>query len=339
MALFKLAPITLVAALIAYPTAGARPFQPSRSPAIGVASTILGTPENGLIAFNEVNFDRQSVEIFTVKPDGSGVRRLTHPPRGFTTALGDWSPDSRWIAYHKQPWGGDLSSTHIVVMRTNGTHVTDLTRGSCRPDVCGEDAPAWSPNGHRIAYHGYDALDENVPSIFVMRADGSHRHRVTEPHGSFADWTPSWSSDGSRLIFERWWGNRDVSALFTVRPDGTHLRRVTRWGIDAGEFPDWSPDGRWILFQNHTNGSGNPQLCLIHPNGTGFLKITHGSDAAWSTGAFSPDGTMVTAIRSPGEASENDVYVMSLDGSHMVPVTTSLPNDRAEGVPDWGPAR
>jgi Tol biopolymer transport system component len=126
-----------------------------------------------------------------------------------------------------------------------------------------------------------------------------------------------------------------VAALFTVRLDGSKLRRITPWEVDPLSRPDWSPDGQWILFQQPTD-DGSTQLCLVHPDGTGLTKVTDVPGVWWTWGSFSPDGTRITAVRAPGEASENDVYVMNVDGSGITPLTASLSLDAAEGVPDWG---
>jgi Tol biopolymer transport system component len=81
---------------------------------------------------------------------------------------------------------------------------------------------------------------------------------------------------------------------------------------------------------------GLHQLHLIHPDGTGLHAITHAAGIEWIWPSFSPDGTMITAIRVPGESSENDVYVMSRDGTGIRSVTASLSRLPAEGLPDWG---
>jgi TolB protein len=53
------------------------------------------SPTEDLIAFNEYN-DRRLGGILLVRPDGSGLRRLT--PAGSFHLFGlDWSPDGRWI--------------------------------------------------------------------------------------------------------------------------------------------------------------------------------------------------------------------------------------------------
>lgn len=298
------------------------------------ANAAKATAGNGRIAFQRASFSRESVSIYAVNPDGTGLLRLTHPRRGVVTSLADWSPNGRRIVYQRGDWGA-AEIYHIFVMRPDGTHRVDLTKGRCPPPVCGsESSPTWSPHGNRIAFHRWDTSGQ--PSIYVMRHDGTHRRQVTRPSNGFGDYTPSWSPDASRLVFVRWSDMRSVSAIFTVRLDGSGLRRITPWKLDASELPEWSPDGRWIMFQSHKHDGGLGQVCVIHPNATGFRVVIDTADY-WSTGSFSPDGTMITAVRSPGEASENDVYTMNFDGTDVTPVTDSLSIPQAEGAPDWGP--
>jgi TolB protein len=286
--------------------------------------------ENGRIAFNEVYFHRRSVAIFTVRPDGGGLRQVTNALRGVVTAVPDWSPDGRWIAYQRGLWGSDRF--HIFVMRANGTHRTDLSRGPCARATCtSEGHPAWSPDGAQIAFSRYD---EGGSSIYLMRAGGTQRHRVTTAPKGREDEGPNWSPDGSRLVFGRYSGARDRSAVFIVRVDGKHLRQITPWALDAGH-PEWSPDGRWILFDNHIHTSG-AQVCLIRQNGSHFHEITHTPDFVWYRPTFSPDGTMVAAIGWPGVSGENDVFVMRLDDTRPIAVTAPLSDRRSEGALDWG---
>jgi Tol biopolymer transport system component len=314
----------------------------------GAAAFVSGPPASahpggkGLIVFQRVLWSSDGsparIAIFTVRPSGSRLRQVTNPPLGVETGRMNWSPDGRWLAYMRTKLDPSLWRPHIFVMRHNGTHRTDLTRGHCQSASCsGEEDPAWSPDGSRIAFI---RLVGETHALFAMRADGTHRVQVIPaPGGRYEDWGPAWSPNGRQLVFRRWDGVRETAALFVVRADGTNLRRITPWTLDLNNRPDWSPDGRWILFQK-PDGRGRTQLCLIHPDGMGLRQITH--SRIWRWGEFSPDGTMITALREPGEITQDDIYIMQLDGSGVESVTGSVLDPRqpappAEGLPDWGP--
>ena len=39
--------------------------------------------------------------MFTVKPDGTGEKQITHPAAGFVDDQPDWSPDGHTIAFER----------------------------------------------------------------------------------------------------------------------------------------------------------------------------------------------------------------------------------------------
>ena len=295
------------------------------------------SPADGRIAFQRVLFNRGRIAIFTIRPDGTDVRRITYPARGIETAHPDWSPDGGLIAYMRAtfPWD-DAVPRHLFVVRADGSHRTDLTEGACAPPRCfGEEDPAWSPDGRRIAFF---RTTRHGASIFVMSRAGTERRQVTSPPARrFADKAPSWSPAGDELVFVRSDDARERSSLFVVALDGTAPRRITPWGEGLSP-PEWSPDGHWIVFSRPDEAEMG-QVLLVHPDGSGLHAITGRRDGDWVWPAFSPDGRMIVAVRIPGEHSENDVYVMRRDGTGIRPVTTGLSIHPAEGLPDWGTAR
>ncbi len=195
-------------------------------------------------------------DIYTVNSDGSHLKRLTH--YDVYTAEGVMSPDGRKIVFTSLK-DGDLD---IYTMNTDGSNVKRLT------NTPGYDGGAWwSPNGKEIVYranHPTDSaelrsyralLAQNLvkPSkveLFIMDADGSNNRQITHLGG--ANFGPSWTPDGKRIIFssnykEPRGGNFD---LFVVNRDGSGLEQITFDETFDG-FPQFSPDGKKLVWASN----------------------------------------------------------------------------------------
>ncbi len=80
----------------------------------------------------------RSSNVFTVRPDGTHLRQLTHYRGGTVHAFtGSFSPDGRSITFKASPTGG----YEVYVMRANGTHVRQLTDDGADPG----GGLAWGP--------------------------------------------------------------------------------------------------------------------------------------------------------------------------------------------------
>jgi Tol biopolymer transport system component len=314
--------------------------------------------ENGRIAFRRLFTERGNWgAIFTVKPDGSDPRQITHPRRRLSDVSPDWSPDGRWIVFQRiREERNAMHPDWILRVRPNGRELQNLSRTWCHgpidppePGKCiGVSLPNWSPHGHWIAFSRLAWTGEGknqALDLFRVRPDGTDVRRITgrgptRPGGGDGalDYGPVWSPGGQRLVFERYVATQRRSSVFTIRPDGHGLRRLTPWAMDAGEPTDWSPDGRWILFLNHSEGDVPSTLWLMHPNGTARHRITAtgGGAFTWGSGSFSPDGTQATVWRRAWPDGSADVFVIDLDGTIIRNLTASAEHD---SFPDWGPVR
>jgi len=106
----------------------------------------LWSPRGDLIMFSRL--EKGDYEIYTIKPDGTGVKRLTHA-RGNDAHQG-WSPDGEYIVFASTRMGYKDEMTYtdapqpygeLFVMRYDGTNVEQLTDNQWE-----EGTPAWQPS-------------------------------------------------------------------------------------------------------------------------------------------------------------------------------------------------
>lgn len=151
-------------------------------------------------------------EIYTMKPDGSDIRRLTNN-RAIDTSP-TWSPDCSRIAFVSDRGG----NPQIYTMNADGSNVSRLT-------VVGNynTNPVWSKR-NQIAFSArdeYKGLD-----IFVINADGSDLTRITQQQGK--NDKPAWSPDGRYLAFS---STRDGgSRIYIATADGKSQNAATTSG-------------------------------------------------------------------------------------------------------------
>jgi TolB protein len=284
----------------------------------GASATFSG--ENGRIVFGR---NTGHVALFTVRPNGEGLFRLTNPPGSLNTFSADWSPNGRWLAYERL--GEDVRG-YIFRIRRDGTHRQNLSKKSCLQKCLAEHMPAWSPDATHIAYvrESFSALGR----VYVKDEDGTGEHQVVPSRPRTRDYGPQWSPSGKRLVFARSDFRRGKSAVFTIRVDGTRLHRITPWRMNAGGSLDWSPNGRWVLFQNHTGGVHLSTIWLMRPNGENRHPITTtaGGTVTWESGSFSPDGQRIVVVQGAS------ISVLSKRGDILQTITASA----VDGDPDWG---
>jgi TolB protein len=250
-------------------------------------------------------------ELYRVPLGGGAATRLTRNRASDYFAVA--SPDGRRIAFVSDRGGDD----DIWVMRADGSRPRVLTRD--RPRAGGpaplDTAPAWSPDGRRIAFASDRAGGEH--EIYVMSADGSGVRRLTRTARHVIDTTPAWSPDGRRIAFASTRAGHFNLELFTMRPDGTGLRRLTRTGgsdavLGDDATPSYAPDGSRIAFAS--NRDQNNEVYVMDADGSGQRRLTRSARADDLLPRFSPDGARI-AFSSSGPTGASRVIVMGADGS------------------------
>ncbi|HXY16704.1 MAG TPA: hypothetical protein VEH79_00865 [Gaiellaceae bacterium] len=310
----------------------------SRTTAIAsiAAVCILGVPafraaatpprKNGEIAFSTLVHGRS--QVFTVNPDGTRLRQITHRATGAGKFGLSWSPDGTGLLFTVTDTNG---KDMIAKSNSNGSDVTPVSP-PCTGTCLGDDEPTSSPNGRMIVFerafgpivHGY----ASIGAIFRMNLDGSDLTRLTEHRTptTAEDHHPRWSPDGTKIAFVRFNTTASPSgrgAIEVMNADGSDVRRLTPWAIDATN-PHWSPDGSKILFNSYSEAipGKSANLFTMNTDGTHRVALTHyegGSLQAFADD-WSPNGAQIVFRRVVYSGTDTQVgafYVMDGNGQHI----------------------
>ncbi len=216
--------------------------------------------------------------IYTVRPDGSDLRPLfpaelkSGEEPGYN-AESVVSPDGKKVVFTSDR-GGDLDIWVMDLDKSDhATHPRQLTH------TLGYDGgPWWSPDGKHICYRAYHPETEQeiadyksllaqhlirptTLDLWVMDADGSNQRRITNDRDAkIANFAPSWTHDGSALVFasNRADPQRRKFEVYRLpfRPAGTassEPERIT-YGDQFDGFPCFSPDGKHLVWASNRNG-------------------------------------------------------------------------------------
>ena len=165
------------------------------------------SPDGSMIAFSSRRYGNR--DIFVVNSDGSELRRITDSLHDEYDPV--WSPDGSRIAFAL----GTEDESDLYMIDPDGDGESLLLVGSGR-------SPAWSPDGETIAFtsnvytYAGDRLLGETREIFVINVDDSEIAHVTHRRRNY--WHPTWSPDGSKLVF--------ASAVYAY--DGDRLQYRTR---------------------------------------------------------------------------------------------------------------
>lgn len=289
--------------------------------------------------------------VWVVNADGTNAHELIAGLPGSRGPLA-WSRDGSRLLYGTQ--------RGVALTDAAGSEPVELEL-PCPPAadsdpvlfICEADVGdvALSPDGTRLAYPiregTHDQANTEVAATLVILdlATGFvtrlHSTRAVTPSLACGDaatqgdnHSPSWSPDGTRLIFVREAGGAapdgPCSAVLTVSVDGSDVRQVVAPGQLRGRLEArWSPDGSRILLDgfdfrvNGTQKQFETDVYSVRSDGTGLQALTTGgvsSEPSWTR-----DGRVAfTRWLSPASSSRGDLWVMDADGGNASKLGANL---------------
>ena len=256
--------------------------------------------------------------LYVANADGSD-RQLVHEEGAYCCA-DRISPDrSRILA---MPGTDDTGSVRGGTLALDGSNFELLPR----PDETLNLVPqAWSPDGARIAFEGWDESDPTRTGIYTARTDGTDLLRVTTspglPHDSALDFSP----DGTQLVFYRAVRAEpdfpiDIGgSLWVVNVDGTDAHQLDLGDVRPWWTARWSPDGSTIVFtEERLQPTG--AIWTVNPDGTNLTKVFEDPEGRFARApVWSPDGSRIMFYLHPisdnFQHDANEIYVINADGS------------------------
>lgn len=143
-----------------------------------------------------------------------------------------WSPDGQRIAFVSNCHGAppcNSAVTDLWVMQADGSGRKQLTNGVAIDDDAGH--PTWSPDGTWLAFQMSRGGETN---IYRIRPAGTGLTQLTFETALTPALSPSYSPDGTRLLFTRWLGPDPVTTpLYILSPDAAGA--VDSLGLTVGE--------------------------------------------------------------------------------------------------------
>jgi Tol biopolymer transport system component len=212
--------------------------------------------------------------LYTVRPDGTGLRRLVKAPTFVKLSASPWSPNGKAIAYtqvrfNSKPQvriirggrvetfvrlgGGATWSRHGLIAYGIPLAFSDMDRVCLKRAATGETVrcfgeagfvtgdPDWAPDGTRLMISHSSIAGGATPERRIVRPDGTVVARM--PIDVMDQGTPIFSPDGTRLAFTRYSAHGMPRLTYTdlhvALLDGSARRQLTRNG--AAGAPDWQP--------------------------------------------------------------------------------------------------
>ncbi len=225
-----------------------------------------------------------------------------------------------------------ISGPDVFTMNPDGSNVKQLT--DLGPNN-GAYFESWSPDGKQIAFTEYPAPDF-VGQLWIMNADGSNQRQIF-PEANFDQERPSFTPDGSAVLFTRCRLDIEACAIYRVGTNGQSLAAITNYDLGISDYsPEHSPVGRDIAF---TGGGREGIICalfLLNSDGVTLDRLTPAPLSARQPD-WSPDGRKLAFSTHCSNPQNEEIWIVNRDGEGIHRLTENG-DDYLSGPHDFHPS-
>ncbi len=222
----------------------------------------------------------RSGDLYSVRPDGSGLRHLTSGAALDSAPI--VSPDGKRVVFERR--ASDDGPADLYAVRVLGGGLHGLTSG---PD---DDHQAdFSPDGGAIVFvRDSDPSPNATEDLYSIRPSGARLARLTRT--GVDEFKPRYFTGG--IVFSRGENSEGPAAyadVYTMRRNGGKVKALVA-GVGSAYVEDVSPAGNALLFRRD-QGLWSKRI------GPGRArKLAQLPDGSTTNGVFSSDGRKVAAF-------------------------------------------
>jgi len=198
------------------------------------------SPDGARLACEGGFIDPSLQGVYTVRStDGGDLQQVTSDPGG-DDCPSDYSPNGTRLVFSRS----DATTYALYTVKLDGSSLRQITPAGMNFNFCDG---SWSPQGNDILFSAHVPDSQHASTIWVVHSDGSGLRQIPVPGcgGLLSSPTfigcsfPTWSPDGTKIVFSRLSAATGERDLYTVKADGSSLFQVTHTaGIDESEN-DW----------------------------------------------------------------------------------------------------
>ena len=198
-------------------------------------AVIKSSPITKPLGLNKIFFMSardSSDQIYSINPDGTGLKKITDESDGILKQGFDVSKDGTKIVFYG-PRGDYSAQPEILAANVDGSGFRSLGNG--------QDA-LWSPDGKKLVFLGTNENDSVTP-VNIMNEDGTNRREIASD--GFA---PLWSTAGNNLVYYRLIDIADSKGTARVATLSGEL--VYDFGVSYPKNFGWafSPDDKKLIY-------------------------------------------------------------------------------------------